>query len=434
MLKKLEVRIPAAVIMTIGLAVLMPIHLSAQGLSPDELRIIEYIDRHEKDALDLLERSVNIESPTEDLAGVRNVGALFEEQFQALGMTAKWINLPPDLKRAGHLLAETHGKSGKRILILGHLDTVLRGEKFRIDGNRAFGSGIADMKGGDVIVIQALRALKAVGTLDDSRIIVMFTGDEEDSGKPTSISRADMVEAAKRSDVALSFEGTVLNTATVGRRGASSWSLEVQAKTGHSGQIFREGMGYGAVFEASRILNEFREKLVGEKYLSFNPALIVGGTTADITGPNASATGKTNVIAAKVFVEGDLRFISEAQKEAARTKMREIVAKNLPGTSAKITFEDGLPAMFPSEGNYNLLKQMDQASRDLGFGKVEALDPGERGAGDISFISDLVPSLDGIGMGGNRNTHAKGESAAIDSFSMLTKKAAILIYRLTRQP
>jgi glutamate carboxypeptidase len=434
MLKKLEVRIPAAVIMTIGLAVLMPIHLSAQGLSPDELRIIEYIDRHEKDALDLLERSVNIESPTEDLAGVRNVGALFEEQFQALGMTAKWINLPPDLKRAGHLLAETHGKSGKRILILGHLDTVLRGEKFRIDGNRAFGSGIADMKGGDVIVIQALRALKAVGALDDSRIIVMFTGDEEDSGKPTSISRADMVEAAKRSDVALSFEGTVLNTATVGRRGASSWSLEVQAKTGHSGQIFREGMGYGAVFEASRILNEFREKLVGEKYLSFNPALIVGGTTADITGPNASATGKTNVIAAKVFVEGDLRFISEAQKEAARTKMREIVAKNLPGTSAKITFEDGLPAMFPSEGNYNLLKQMDQASRDLGFGKVEALDPGERGAGDISFISDLVPSLDGIGMGGNRNTHAKGESAAIDSFSMLTKKAAILIYRLTRQP
>lgn len=434
MLKKLEVRIPAAVIMTIGLAVLMPIHLSAQGLSPDELRIIEYIDRHEKDALDLLERSVNIESPTEDLAGVRNVGALFEEQFQALGMTAKWINLPPDLKRAGHLLAETHGKSGKRILILGHLDTVLRGEKFRIDGNRAFGSGVADMKGGDVIVIQALRALKAVGTLDDSRIIVMFTGDEEDSGKPTSISRADMVEAAKRSDVALSFEGTVLNTATVGRRGASSWSLEVQAKTGHSGQIFREGMGYGAVFEASRILNEFREKLVGEKYLSFNPALIVGGTTADITGPNASATGKTNVIAAKVFVEGDLRFISEAQKEAARTKMREIVAKNLPGTSAKITFEDGLPAMFPSEGNYNLLKQMDQASRDLGFGKVEALDPGERGAGDISFISDLVPSLDGIGMGGNRNTHAKGESAAIDSFSMLTKKAAILIYRLTRQP
>ncbi len=434
MLKKLEVRIPAAVIMTIGLAVLMPIHLSAQGLSPDELRIIEYIDRHEKDALDLLERSVNIESPTEDLAGVRNVGALFEEQFQALGMTAKWINLPPDLKRAGHLLAETHGKSGKRILILGHLDTVLRGEKFRIDGNRALGSGVADMKGGDVIVIQALRALKAVGTLDDSRIIVMFTGDEEDSGKPTSISRADMVEAAKRSDVALSFEGTVLNTATVGRRGASSWSLEVQAKTGHSGQIFREGMGYGAVFEASRILNEFREKLVGEKYLSFNPALIVGGTTADITGPNASATGKTNVIAAKVFVEGDLRFISEAQKEAARTKMREIVAKNLPGTSAKITFEDGLPAMFPSEGNYNLLKQMDQASRDLGFGKVEALDPGERGAGDISFISDLVPSLDGIGMGGNRNTHAKGESAAIDSFSMLTKKAAILIYRLTRQP
>ena len=61
-----------------------------------------------------------------------------------------------------------------------------------------------------------------------------------------------------------------------------------------------------------------------------------------------------------------------------------------------------------------------------------ALDPGERGAGDIGYISDLVPSLDGIGIGGTEKSHAKGEAATLDTLPMLTKRAALLIYRLTR--
>jgi glutamate carboxypeptidase len=241
-----------------------------------------------------------------------------------------------------------------------------------------------------------------------------------------------MINAAKMSDLALSFEGTVRNTATVGRRGSSSWTLEVEARTGHSSGIFREVTGNGAIFEASRVLNEFRTQLGGEKYLTFNPSLIVGGTTAESKYPAGTATGKTNVIPAKVTVHGDLRFISEEQKEAARAKMRTIVSKSLPGARSKITFEDGIPAMTPVEGNYELLKQLDQASRDLGFGPVEALDPGDRGAGDIAFISGIVPGLDGIGMGGGQNSHAQGESANIETMPTLTKRAAILIYRLTR--
>lgn len=404
----------------------------AQKLSVDEQKIVDYIDKNADKAVSLLERSVNIESPTEDVAGVKSVGMLYAKEFEALGMKVKWLDLPAEMKRAGHLLAESTGKKGKRILILGHLDTVLRGEAFRLEGTRAYGTGIGDMKGGNVIIVQALRALNAAGALKDTQIIVMLTGDEEDSADPIEISRGDMVAAAKRSDLALSFEGTVGTTATVGRRGASSWTLEVEAKTGHSGQIFRDGMGDGAIFEASRILNEFRITLGKEKYLTFNPSLFLGGTTVENKDSSGSASGKTNVVPAKVVVNGDLRFISEQQKESARAKMREIVGKSLPGTAAKITFFDGLPAMTPNEGNYSLLKTLDQASRDLGFGAVEALDPGDRGAGDIAFISDLVPSLDGIGIGGGRNSHAKGESAQIDTLPMLTKRAAILIYRLTR--
>ena len=404
----------------------------AQTLNPDEKRIVDYIDQHNGEAVSFLESIVNIESPTEDLAGVRNVGMVFKREFENLGFSTKWIDMPPEMKRAGNLLAETSGKSGKRILLLGHIDTVLHGERFRRDGNKAYGTGINDMKGGDVVIVQALKALNSVGALKDRQIIVMLTGDEENSGKPMSISRGEMIDAAKRSDAALSFEAAVRNTATVGRRGASSWRLEVEAKTGHSSGIFKESAGNGAIFEAARILDQFYQTLRGEKYLTFNPSVIVGGTTAELANAQGSATGKSNVIPAKVIVSGDLRFISEEQKEAARQKMRDIVAKSLPGASAKITFEDGLPAMTPNEGNYELLIQLDKVSQDLGFGKVEALDPGDRGAGDIGAISGIVPGLDGLGIDSGGNSHAPGEWTNIDSLPMLTKRAAILIYRLTR--
>ena len=404
----------------------------AQKLSPDEQKIVRYIDAHEDEAIALFEKIVNIESPTENLAGVKQVGIVFNNELESIGLTVKWIDMPADMKRAGYLIAETNGTKGKRLLLLGHIDTVLKGEKFRRERNKAYGTGATDMKGGDVTILFALKALHDAGVLKDTRITVMLTGDEESAGLPLKLSRGDMIAAAKRSDVALSFEPAVRNTATVGRRGASFWSLEVEAKTGHSGQIFKPEMGSGAIFEAARIINQFYEALHNEKYLTFNPSVIVGGTQAQLKDVTGTATGKSNVVPAKVFVSGDLRFISEEQKESARAKMREIVARNLPATSAKITFRDSYPAMTPSEGNYALLKQLDQVSQDLGFGRVEALDPADRGAGDIGFISNLIPGLDGLGAGRGGNAHAPGEWADLESMPMLIKRAALLIYRLTR--
>ncbi|HMT09564.1 MAG TPA: M20/M25/M40 family metallo-hydrolase [Pyrinomonadaceae bacterium] len=411
---------------------LVPIVAFAQSAIADEQKIATQIDKDRDGMIAMLEKVVNIESPTEDLAGVKAVGAFFRKEFDALGMKTRWIDMPAAQNRAGHLIAETSGKKGKRILIIGHMDTVLRGEKFRREGDKVFGTGIADMKGGIVMIVFALKAMHAAGALKDSQITVLLTGDEEDNCDPISICRGDMIEAAKRSDLVLSFEGTVGNTATVGRRGASSWTIEIDSKTGHSSQIFKPAMGDGGIFEASRILNEFRTQLGGEEYLTFNPSLIVGGTTATAKNAEGNATGKTNVVAAKVVIDGDLRFISEEQKERTRAKMREIVAKNLPGTTAKITFFDSIPAMTPVAGNYDLLKQLDQVSRELGFGPVTALDPGERGAGDIAYISNLLPSLDGIGIGGGGNSHAKGEYATVDRLAELTKRGTVLIYRLTR--
>lgn len=403
-----------------------------QTLNADERKIVEYIDKNNDKAISLIQATVDIESPTEDLAGVKAVGMVLKKELEEIGLTAKWIDMPAEQKRAGHLVAENKGTKGKRILLLGHLDTVLRGERFRREGNTIFGTGVGDMKGGNVIAVQALKALHAAGVLKDTQVIVMFTGDEEDSCDPVEICRGDMIAAAKRSDLALSFEATVLNTVTVGRRGSSSWTLEIESKTGHSSGVFGELNGYGAIFEASRVLNEFREKLAGERYLTFNPSLALGGTTVDAKDSDGSASGKTNVIPAKVVVKGDLRFISEDQKEAARSRMREIVGRSLPGTKSKITFFDGIPAMTPVEGNYELMRQLDKVSRDIGAGPVVALDPGARGAGDIAFISGIIPGLDGIGIDATRNSHAKNESAGVENLAMLTKRTALLIYRLTR--
>ncbi len=402
----------------------------AQQISPAEQKLVEYIDAHANEANALLEKTVNIESPTENLAGVKQVGAVFKTEFASLGFSARWISMPPEMKRAGHLLAEKKGNKGKRILLLGHLDTVLHGEKFKRDGNKAFGTGSSDMKAGDIVLLFALKALRETGALKDANVIVLLTGDEEDSGDPVEISRRDMLDAAKRSDLVLSFENGGSNIATVARRGSSDWTLEVTARTGHSSAIFK-GMGSGAIFEAARILNQFYETLRGEEYLTFNPSVISGGTEVQVTDQSLTATGKTNVVPARVVVRGDLRFIREEQKEAARAKMRAIVAKSLPGATAKITFADGIPAMSPNEGNYDLLKQLDAVSQSLGFEKIEALDPGARGAGDVAYVTHLIPGLDGLGATGG-GAHARGEYADLDTLPRQIKRAAVLIYRLTR--
>jgi glutamate carboxypeptidase len=403
----------------------------AQSLSAEEKRIAAYIDSNMTDAIALLKRVVNIKSATQNVAGVKNVGDVFKTELEGLGLAAKWIDMPAEMNRAGHLLAETTGSRGKRLLLIGHIDTVLENEAWRREGSRGFGSGSSDMKGGDVVLLYALKALANVGALKDSRIIVMLTGDEESVGRPVETSRGDMVAAAKRSDLVLSFEGARGVDATVGRRGSSAWLLEVSATTGHSSQIFKERMGAGAILEASRILHQFYEQFHADKTVTFSPGLFVGGTEALDMGTSGTATGKTNVVPAKVIVRGDLRFSSEQAKEEARAKMRNIVASNLPQTSAKISFIDGIPAMAPTPGNYEVLNQLSQVSQDLGFGKVGTVDPSDRGAGDIAYVSHLISGLDGLGADGGR-AHAPGESVDLESMPMLIKRAAILIYRLSR--
>ena len=415
-----------AAALTLSLA---PAVVLCAGLTPAEQALVAQVEAGREAAVDLLSRSVNLPSASENHDGVRRVADLYAAELRALGFDARWLDQQA-VGRAGHLVAEHAGTKGKRLLLIGHLDTVLQGEPFRRDGNRAFGSGVSDMKGGNAVAIGALRALQRAGALAERQVIVVFTGDEEDTAQPYDVSRAALLDAARRSDVALAFEGYEPGTAVVGRRGFSSWRLEVSGSQGHSSTIFGEARGSGAIFEAARILSAFHDEL-REPYLSYNPSVIVGGTDVklDHASSSGTATGKANVVPRSAVVEGDLRFLTRDQLQHAREKMRAIVEKHLPKTSATLSFEDGMPSMEPSDGNRALLQVIDQCSQDLGFGPLQAHDPSKRGAGDVSFVATIVPALDGLGALGE-NEHAPGEWADLDALPMLTKRAALLMYRL----
>ncbi|MGL6267124.1 MAG: M20/M25/M40 family metallo-hydrolase [Chitinophagaceae bacterium] len=410
----------------------------AQKASDIEKKVIAYIEQHLPDAMNMLKESVNINSGTLNIAGVRKVGELYKKELEKAGFNCSWITMPDSLKRAGHLVAERKGKKGKKLFLIGHLDTVFEPDMpfspFTIlNDSTATGQGVNDMKGGDVVVIMALQALNAFGLLDDTNITVYFTGDEERGGEPLSVSRGDFIERAKQSDIALGFEGaTGTNIIATARRGGSSWLLEVEGIQAHSSGIFNEKVGYGSIYEAARIINEFRTSLSHEKYLTFNPGLIIGGSELSYTESKASGTviGKDNIISPVTKVHGDLRFLTEEQKVEARKKMITIVANNLPGTKATIHFMDGIPSMAPTEGNNKILAVIDQVSKDMGMGPSVAGDPGSRGAGDISYVAAFLDCVDGLGAMG-KGAHAPGETIDLKHFPFLIKRSALLMYRLT---
>ena len=404
---------------------------SFAALTPAEEKIVAAVHAQSATFARDLEQAVQIDSATENLAGVRKMADVFNTQLAALGLATQFVESPAPRGRTGHLVAEHRGTKGKRLLLIGHLDTVLPGGNFRRDGDKALGSGSSDIKGGNLIILAALRALHTAGALADTQIIVVMTGDEEAVGRPVEIARQALFDAARRSDLALAFEGAIGKTATVARRGSMSWEIDVQGATGHSSGIFSAAMGAGSVYEAARILQEFYTELRALDGLTLNPALIVGGTEPALDRTPGTTAGKTNITAQSTRIRGDLRTVSAAQLATAMEKMTAIVAKNLPRTSAKITFSEGYPAMPDSPANRALLAQLDQASRDLGFGEITAYDPRSRGAGDIAFVSPPLPALDGLGIRGG-GAHAPNEWADLATVPELVQRTALLIYRLTR--
>jgi glutamate carboxypeptidase len=411
-------------------------------LDENEQRMADWIDAHAEDAIALLEEQVNISSGTMNHDGVREVGAVLGRELEALGLETEWVELPPEMERAGHLFGRKLTGSGKKFVLIGHLDTVFEADDkfqaFTRDGNTATGPGVADMKGGNTVIVYALKALQEVGLLDGIPLVVAYTGEEEKPGTPLSISRKELIEAGEWADIGLGFESSVTDDdsdwGTIARRSASEWILTVEGKQAHSSGIFGEDVGAGAIFEAARILHAFYEEVRGEEHLTFNAGTIQGGTDVDYDPEKNRGTtfGKTNVVPRQLIVHGGIRTISQDQLDRAQVAMRAIVENSLPHTSATIEFSEGYPPMFPSEGNRGLLSVLSQINEDLGRGPMQELDPSRRGAADVSFVDPYTETLAGLGPLGEGG-HTPNESIDLSSLPLAIKRTAILIYRLHQE-
>jgi glutamate carboxypeptidase len=421
------------------------------ALSPLESRMAAAIDGNGAADRVLLEQLVDINSGTMHLAGVVAVKDLLAPRLQMLGFRVRWVPMDTTTQRAGDLTAEHPcaagaGHCGKRLLLIGHMDTVFEpSSSFQryapvadSAGKVATGPGVADMKGGLVIMLAALNAMKQAGALQKSEIRIVLSGDEERAGAPIDKARHDMIDAAKQSDVALEFEPSLRrdgqDTISIARRSSTMWHIETTGLSGHSSQIFGEHFGYGAIYELTRILEGFRTQLP-EDGLTYNVGLLLGGATAqmnpDKTG--GEATGKDNVIAPAAIAYGDLRTVSNEQTTRVEDKMRAIVAQHLPKTDAKITFTEGYPAMAVTPAGQQLLREWSDASVALRLGPVAEAGPMTRGAGDISFVASSLPGLVGVGALG-QGAHAEGETIFLDSLTSQAKRNAVLMERLTKQP
>jgi glutamate carboxypeptidase len=405
-----------------------------------EKALVGHVKAGEPASIEFLEQVVNVNSGTMNFAGVRRVGDLLRPRFEALGFKVTWVDGSP-FGRAGHLIATRPGR-GKHVLLIGHMDTVFEPNHplqrwQRVDQNIARGPGAADMKGGIIVALAAMDALKAQKLLDSLQITVVLHGDEESSGAPLNLARHDLIEAAKAADIAIGLENASDNpkTAVTARRSSTGWVVKVKAKSSHSSQIFSDNVGAGAAYELGRILNGFYQDVRGEEFVTFNPGLIASSTQVDFNAQPLSATlsGKNNIVAPVAIASGDLRTLTVQQLEDTRAKMRKVVADNLPNTSAEIEFTDNYPPMAPTEGNRKLLSLYDGVSKDLGFGPVTEVNPRNAGAADISFAADHVDmALDGLGLLGG-GAHTPDEFADLRTYQIQTQRLAVLLYRLGRK-
>lgn len=416
---------------------------STRPLSAPEQAMVSFIDANRQASNNLLARLVNINSGTHNLEGVGAIADIMKAELSGLDFKVRWIPMQ-EVQRAGVLVAEhacpEPGKCGKRMLLIGHMDTVFEKtspfQAYTVKGNIGTGPGVNDMKGGLVILLEALKAMKAAGALDRAEITIVLSGDEEDHGEPTTISRRDMISAAHHSDVALEFEGTPRTNGiyygSVSRRSSITWRINATGETGHSSGIFSDRMGFGAIYEVTRILDAFRTELP-EPNLTFSVGMVAGGTAVhvDEAGNNATVAGKDNVVPPAAYASGDIRTISNEQTARVEKKMEGIVAKHLPKTGAEISFGQGYPAMPPTQQNRALLAILNGANASLGFSAMPELDPMKRGAGDIAFVADVVPGLAGVGATGE-GAHAPGETIDLAAQPINAKRDALLMYRLTQ--
>ncbi|HZU30234.1 MAG TPA: M20 family metallopeptidase [Candidatus Angelobacter sp.] len=385
--------------------------MSSRAANQSIIHHLAFCQQHQAEMMSLLQRMVEIESPSDNKAAVDQMGEFLAHELERLGGK---VTFYPQTEAGNHLKAEFAGSAGKPVLLLGHFDTVwsmgtLSQMPFRLEGGRAFGPGIYDMKAGIAMMIFALRALQA-GNISHRPVTILLDTDEE-VGTPTG---RPIVEAtAKGCEAVLVLEPSQgprghLKTS---RKGVGDITVKVRGRASHSGVDFEKGRS--AIVELARQLLEIVQFTDLARGITVNPGVIQGGT-------------RSNVVAAEAWAEVDLRAVRAS--DAAELKQKFAALKPFdPECTIEISGGFNRPPMERTEGTVRLFGIAQQLAREIGL----PLDESSTGGGsDGNFTSALgIPTLDGLGALGE-GAHATNESIVIESLPQRTAVLAALVQSL----
>jgi glutamate carboxypeptidase len=362
---------------------------------------LAFCQQHHAEMMTLLQRMVEIESPSDNKAAVDRMGTFLAHEFERLGGK---ITFFPQQEAGNHLKAEFAGSAGKPVLLLGHFDTVwsmgtLANMPFRVEGGRAFGPGIYDMKAGIAMMAFALRALQAAGS--QHRPVTILLDTDEEVGSATG--RAVVEATAKDCAAVLVLEPSQgpkghLKTS---RKGVGDITIRVRGRASHSGVDFEKGRS---------AIVKFTDLSSG---ITVNPGIIQGGT-------------RSNVIAAEAWAEVDLRIARAADAALLEQKFAALKPFD-PDCSIEISGGMNRPPMERTAGTVRLF----EIAREIAGGIGLALEESSTGGGsDGNFTSALgLPTLDGLGALGE-GAHASHESIVVDQLPLRTAVLAGLLQTL----
>jgi glutamate carboxypeptidase len=361
--------------------------------------------------LSLIQRLVEIESPSDNKAAVDSLGKLLAQEFHSQGGKVK---VHPASGYGDHLQIDFPGSSGgKPVMLLGHFDTVwplgtLAKMPFRVQAGRAFGPGVLDMKAAIAMMIYALRAMRETHARHRPVTIFLDTDEEvgSSSSRPITEALAHDCEAVLVLEPGQGPQGFLKTS----RKGVGLFTLHVQGRASHAGVDFEKGQS--AIVELARQVIEVTKFVDLSHGITVNPGVIQGGT-------------RSNVVAAEAWAEIDIRVARMADTAGLEQKFFGLRAVN---PECKLEVIGGLnrPPMERTPGNLRLFHLAQEVARELGMDVQEST---TGGGSDGNFTSALgIPTLDGLGAVGE-GAHAAHESIVLEELPKRTALLAGLIER-----
>ena len=354
-----------------------------------------------------LKTVIDINSYTKNPSGVNRVGKVFDSWFEALGFKTTIY----ERQNIGHHRHYTslHDKNSKKLLLLGHIDTVFpegKFENFREDDKWVYGPGVCDMKGGNIVALEALRELK-IKNINIKNIDILLVSDEETGSDDSKILTAKL---AKNYDYCFVYEAAGLELEVVtGRKGVGTFFIDIEGKAAHAGNSYSDGND--ANLEASYKLQELVKLTDLSQGTTVNVGKIEGGIGANTISPHAHLTF-------------ELRYKTASEKQRVLDKIEEIVnCSYVKGTISKLSGGIQRDVMQTSTNSLELIKNIEKITKT-------SINSEERGGvSDANIVSSCgVITLDGFGPFGDGD-HTIKERASKDSFvSRIELSRELFIY------